>query len=166
MLDLLFILVNIIFAYGLFVIHTKCYYMQYLNKNVINISTVDKISQLLNHDLNLVLVILKILTRVKYQNILRLVNFEPIFMLNMNFFQVLQWNHIFLWSLTLLYSLLTFLRRASEINDLCLFLWSHWFKTTIKTLKHLVLALVHVTVVFHQLWKNVFVCQNASFWYF
>ncbi len=89
MLDLLFILVNIIFAYGLFVIHTKCYYMQYLNKNVINISTVDKISQLLNHDLNLDFVILKIFTSVNYQHIFRIMILKPILMLNMNLLQVL-----------------------------------------------------------------------------
>lgn len=53
---------------------------------------------------------------------------------------------------------------ASQINDFSFLLRRHWFKAAIKWFENLMFTFVHITIVSHYFWKDVFVSKDASFW--
>jgi hypothetical protein len=80
--------------------------------------------------------------------------------------QVFQRNLVLLSSLPLFGSLIALLRSAPEVNNLGLLNLNHWLEAFVEGFENLVFALVHVTQLFHDLRKNVFVRKNAPLRYF
>jgi hypothetical protein len=85
-------------------------------------SVVNKVSQLHDHVVNFVFIILEIIGRVQDEHLLAVMVLKPILVLNVNLFQVFQRNRVFLRSHPLLGPFETLLRAASQVNDLGLFL--------------------------------------------
>ena len=124
-------------------------------------SVVDEISQLLDHEVYFGFVVFKVLGGVNYKDLFGVVLFEPVFVFEVDLFQVLEWDLVLLGTHPLFGALETLLGSAPQINYFGFFLGSHRLETRVQALKHLVLALVHVAVVLHQLRKYVLVSQNA-----
>lgn len=129
-------------------------------------SVINEISKRIDHILDLLLIIFKVLSSIKNQHSFGVIGVKPVFMLDVNFLQILKRNLVFFWSLSGLCPLVTLFWWTLQVNDFCSFLRSHGLKTTVKTLEDFMLAFVHISVVFHQLWKDVLIGQNASFWNF
>ncbi len=119
-----------------------------------------------NHVSNFGFIVFEILCCIDNQDFFWVVSLEPIFMLDMDLFQILKWDFILLRSLSDLCSFMTSFWSASEVNNLCFLLRCHWLKTWIKGLENLVLTFIHVTTVLHQFRKDIFISQDASLWDF
>lgn len=128
-----------------------------------HISIIDKVSELSNHVAHFNFVIFEILCCVKDQYFFGVVSPEPIFVFNVYFLKVFKRNLVFFRSLSCLCSLETLLRSASKIYDFCPLFWCHRFEAAVKWFENLVFTLIHVTIIFHYFWKNIFVSKNAPF---
>lgn len=114
------------------------------------------------HFLNLCGVILEVFSGVNNKDVFAVIGLEPLFMFVVNHSEVFQGNFTFFLSLSFLGSLIAFFRGASQVDHLGFFNVHHGFKTRVEGLEHFILALVHVSQIFHQLRENIFVSQYAS----
>lgn len=97
-----------------------------------DISIIDKISELGNHDAHFILVIFEIFGCVKNQYFLGIVSPEPIFVFNVYFLEIFEWDLVFLWSLPELCPLITFLWSTSKIDDFRFLFGCHGFEAAVK----------------------------------
>lgn len=84
----------------------------------------------------------------------------------MNQGQVFQGNLVFFSSLPLFGPFITLFRSTPQVDNFGFLNFNHWLETVVERFEHLIFTLIHVTKLFHDLRKHIFICQNAPFWDF